>query len=128
MDEKKQNRQTPVVELGGRLWELRFGHKAMRLFCRTTKCNMSNFDESLDSYDNQILLIWCILQAQDSSVTRNDLDDWLDELLLEEVFDIVQDAIAAAMPSSAGKRLAEARAAEAGAAENPMLTTSSETA
>lgn len=127
MDEKKQERQIPTVELGGRLWELRFGHKAMRLFCRTTKCNLSTFDQALDSYDNQTLLLWCIIQVQDPAVKRDALEDWLDELLLEDVFQLIQDAIAAAMPSTAGKRLA-ALNAEGDAEENPTTETSSETA
>ena len=127
MDEKKQERQIPTVELGGRLWELRFGHKAMRLFCRTTKCNLSTFDQALDSYDNQTLLLWCIIQVQDPTVKRDELEDWLDALLLEDVFQLIQDAIAAAMPSTAGKRLAALNAEDA-AEENPTAETSSETA
>lgn len=109
--EEKQEKQTPTVELGGMLRELRFGHKAMRMFCRATKCSLSNFDAALDSYDNQILLLWCIVQAQDPAVKREDLDEWLDQLLLEDVFDMIQDAIAAAMPRTAGKRLAAAKEA-----------------
>lgn len=131
MDEKKQERQIPTVELGGRLWELRFGHKAMRLFCRTTKCNLSTFDQALDSYDNQTLLLWCIIQVQDPTVKRDELEDWLDALLLEDVFQLIQDAIAAAMPSTAGKRLAALNAedgeGEASAEANPTPRTSSET-
>lgn len=127
MDEKKQERQIPTVELGGRLWELRFGHKAMRLFCRTTKCNLSTFDQALDSYDNQTLLLWCIIQVQDPTVKRDELEDWLDALLLEDVFQLIQDAIAAAMPSTAGKRLAALNAEDA-TEENPTAETSSETA
>ena len=127
MDEKKQEKQIPTVELGGRLWELRFGHKAMRLFCRTTKCNLSTFDQALDSYDNQTLLLWCIIQVQDPTVKRDELEDWLDALLLEDVFQLIQDAIAAAMPSTAGKRLAALNAEDA-AEENPTAETSSETA
>lgn len=130
MDEKKQEKQIPTVELGGRLWELRFGHKAMRLFCRATKCNLSSFDQALDSYDNQVLLLWCIIQVQDGGVKRDDLDDWLDALLLEDVFQLIQDAIAAAMPSTAGKRLAELNADEAEGSdteENPTTETSSST-
>ena len=130
MDEKKQDRQIPTVELGGRLWEMRFGHKAMRLFCRAAKCNLSSFDQALDNYDNQVLLIWCIIQVQDGGVKRDDLDDWLDALLLEDVFQLIQDAIAAAMPSTAGKYLAESGSGEAesrDAEENPTTETSSAT-
>lgn len=119
--EERQEKQTPTVELGGRLWELRFGHKAMRMFCRAAKCSLSNFDAALDSYDNQILLLWCVVQAQDSTVKREDLDDWLDQLLLEDVFEMIQDAIAAAMPRTAGKRLAVAKDAESAATEEAVL-------
>lgn len=117
MDETQKDHQIPTVELGGRLWELRFGHKAMRMFCRLTKCTLSGFDQALDSYDNQFVLLWCILQTQDPAVKRDDLENWLDELLLEDVFTIIQDAIAAAMPSTAGKRIAEMRARDTTAGE-----------
>lgn len=131
MDEKKQEKQIPTAELGGRLWALRFGHKAMRLFCRAAKCSLSSFDQALDTYDNQILLLWCILQVQDGSVKRDELDEWLDDLLLEDVFQLIQDAIAAAMPSTAGKRLAalNAEGAEDTVPDaNPTAETSFETA
>lgn len=115
----EEKRQTPIVELGGRLWELRFGHKAMRMFCRATKCNLSTFDDALDTYDNEILLLWCILQTQDPSVKREDLDIWLDDLLLEDVFRIIQDAVGAAMPSTAGKRLQAMENAQDSADKEP---------
>ncbi len=127
MDEKKREKQIPTVELGGRLWELRFGHKAMRLFCGAVECSLSSFDLALDSYDNQTLLLWCILQVQDSSVTKEVLDDWLDALLLEDIFDLIQDAIAAAMPSTAGKKLNAMEDEDADEAENPTPETSSGT-
>ena len=122
MDEKKQEKQIPTVELGGRLWELRFTHKVMKAFSRATRCSLSDFDRAFDDYDNQVLLIWLMLTAQDPSVTRQQLDDWLDELILEDVFRIGEEAISAALPSTAGKRLAERTAAreQAEEAEDPL--------
>ena len=130
MDEKTMEHEIPTVELGGRLWELRFGHKAMRMFCRLAKCTLSGFDAALDSYDNQFVLLWCILQTQDPNLKREVLEDWLDALVLEDVFIIIQDAIAAAMPSTAGKRIKamRAEAAEnAGEGENPTTATPNDT-
>ncbi len=103
--------EPPTVELGGRLWELRFGHKAMRMFCRAAKCTLSDLEKALDTYDNEIALLWCIVSTQDPAVKREELEDWLDDMLLEDLFSLVQDCFAAALPNTYGRRLQKARAA-----------------
>lgn len=105
-------KQIPTAELGGRIWELRFGHKAMRRYCSITRCNIETFDRTLIYYDNQIKLLWSILASQDPSVTEEQLDDWLDELLLEDIMTLTGDAVEAAMPkASALMRAQEEKAA-----------------
>ena len=105
-DQKTEAPQIPTVELGGRFWEMRFSHKAMRRFCSMTKCTMTKFDDALDVYDNYAKLIWCILWAQDSSITLDQVNAWLDELpTMGDVVALVQDCIQAAMkkPEDGGK-------------------------
>ena len=121
-------KQIPTVALGGRLWEMRFGHKAMRRYCAATRCNMATFDRSLVYYENVIKLLWCILTVQDETVTETQLDDWLDELLLEDVMEMVGATVEAAMPKSTAKAsLEEEQTAAEGTAgseeENPTEKT-----
>lgn len=113
MDEKKTEHQIPTVELGGRFWEMRFSHKAMRRFCSMTKCRMSTFDDALDSYENHVKLLWCILWAQDEKVTLDQVNEWLDELqTMGEVIDLTQKCIAAAMPKRPDEEGKQAEDAE----------------
>ncbi len=121
-------KQIPTVELGGRIWELRFGHKAMRRYCGVTHCNIETFDRTLIYYDNQIKLLWSILASQDESVTEEQLDDWLDELLLEDIMVMAGDAVEAAMPKASALIKAQEEKAAALAkedAENPTPETTS---
>lgn len=96
----------PTVELGGRLWELRFGHKAMRQFCRLTKCTLNTFDTAADNYENRITLLWIIMQQADPVLKREELEKWLDDLLLEDILTLTEDTIAAAFPRVNAKRKA----------------------
>lgn len=123
-------KQIPTVELGGRIWELRFGHKAMRRYCTLTRCNIETFDRTLAYYDNQIKLLWCILATQDESVTEDQLDDWLDELVLEDVLTLGADAVEAAMPKASAMLKAQEEKAAAIAesdGENPTEENTSTT-
>lgn len=124
-------KQIPTVELGGRIWELRFGHKAMRRYCGVTRCNIETFDRTLIYYENQTKLLWSILASQDESVTEEQLDDWLDELLLEDVMTLTGDAVEAAMPKATALMKAQeekaAKLAQEGE-ENPTPETISTTA
>ena len=90
--------QVPTVELGGKFWEMRFSHKAMRRFCSMTKCRMSTFDDALDDYANYAKLFWCIIWAQDEKVTLEDVNKWLDELdSMGTIVDLATTVLAAAM-------------------------------
>ena len=131
MDEKNtQQKQIPTVELGGRVWDLRFGHKAMKRYCSMTRCNMETFDRTLIFYENQIKLLWCMISAQDPTVTEDQLDDWLDEVYVEDILGLIDDAVAAGMPKSTAMMAAQqkADAAAEGAEENPTGTTTSTSA
>ena len=122
--------QIPTVELGGKVWELKFGHKAMRQYCGRVKTTLSRFDRSLDDYDNQIKLLHIIMTQQEPGLRMEQLDEWLDEMLLEDVLDTVQQAVEAAMPKTRARlekeqAEAEAKKAEEGQGENPPEETTS---
>jgi len=89
----------PTIELGGKFWEMRFSHKAMRRFCGLTKCRMSTFDDALDDYANYPKLFWCIIWAQDESVKLEDVNKWMDEEMasMGDVVEIATTILAAAM-------------------------------
>ena len=97
----KNGENNPVVTLtlGGHEWTLRLGHKALQAFTARTRASMSRFVETLDRYDNLVLLLHCMLLTQDSTVSREQLDDWLDDADISEVFTKVGEAAEAAFPS-----------------------------
>lgn len=102
--------QIPSVELGGKYWELRFSHKAMRRFCSLAKCKMNTFDNALNDYDNYAKLIWTCIWAQDEKVTLDQVNEWLDALpTMGDVIELTQQIIAAAMkkPVEAEKQAEE---------------------
>ena len=48
------------LELGGRLWELKLTHKAMKLFTNTTRVPVTRMDEAVARYDYLVYLLFCI--------------------------------------------------------------------
>ncbi len=122
MDQGTTARQIPTVELGGRFWELRMSHRAMRRFCSLVHCKMSNFSNALDDYDNHAKLIWTTIWAQDEKVTLDDVNRWLDELpTMGDVIRLATDIITAAMPDRG--ELPEG--SEEGSDEGPLEETTS---
>lgn len=74
----------PSVQLGGRMWQMRIGHKVMQKFSALTRVSMENWEQLFRRYDMSILLLWCIISTQDPTVKREQLDDWIDELSPKE--------------------------------------------
>ncbi len=81
MDEKI----IPTVQLGGRLWQMRIGHKVLQKFSALTRVDMSRMGEILARYDMTTLLLWCIITDQDPTVKRETVDDWLNALPLNKL-------------------------------------------
>jgi len=104
----------PTIQLGGRIWQMRVGHKVLQKFSALTRVGMDGMGALLNRYDMMVLLLWCILSEQDPKLKRETLDGWLDELSVREwqaTLRQIGDAIAASFPDE------EADEAEAGAAE-----------
>lgn len=97
-----ENNTVITVQLGGRMWELKCGHKVLQMFCATTKVRMSQLTMALDRYDLLTEMLFCMIWLKDSNVTRAQLDDWLEEADFVDVVDKVTDAIIAAFPKQEG--------------------------
>ena len=95
---EKENNTAVALELGGRTWALKLGHKALQQFSAMAKIPMSRMGEALDRYDLLTVLLYCMLWVQDHTVTRAQLDDWLEDANILEVFDAVGQAASAAFP------------------------------
>ena len=83
MDEKI----LPTVQLGGRLWQVRIGHKVLQKFSALTRVGMEQMGAVINRYDMMILLLWCI--------------HWLDELPIREWQKLLRqigESIAASFP------------------------------
>lgn len=96
------NNPAVVISLGGRIWPLKLGHKVLQQFSAMSKIPMSRLGEALDRYDMITVLLYCMIWVQDHTVTRAQLDDWLDEANVLEIFEKVGEAAAAAFPESDG--------------------------
>ena len=100
MDKPEENNTLVTVALGGKLWILKLGHKALKFFTAQTKIPMSRLSDALDRYDLLCELLHAMLWVQDHTVTNAQLDDWLEETDLMEVFEKVGQAAQAAFPQS----------------------------
>ena len=96
-----EERVIPTVQLGGRMWQMRIGHKVLQKFSALTRVGMDSMGALLNRYDMTVLLLWCIISEQDPGVRRETLDDWLDELSIREwqkLMSQVGESIAASFP------------------------------
>ena len=94
-------RIVPTVQLGGRMWQMRIGHKVLQKFSALTRVGMDQMGSLLGRYDMMMLLLWCIISEQDPGVKREKLDDWLDELSIREwqkLMNQIGESIAASFP------------------------------
>ena len=100
----------PAVQLGGRMWQLRIGHKVLQKFSALTRVGMDQMGALLGRYDMTALLLWCIMSEQDKTVTREQLDDWIDALTIREwqkLLRQVGDGIAESFPDEEEEEDAE---------------------
>lgn len=91
----------PTVQLGGRLWQIRIGHKVLQKYSSLTRVGMEQMGALINRYDMMILLLWCILSEQDPALKRETLDKWLDELPIREwqrLLRQIGESIAASFP------------------------------
>ncbi len=95
-----ENNTLVTVALGGKLWILKLGHKALKFFTTQTKIPMSRLNDALDRYDLLCELLYAMLWVQDHTVTHAQLDDWMEDADLMEVFNKVGQAAQAAFPQT----------------------------
>ena len=95
--------------------ELKFSHKAMRQFCALTKVGMDEMDEAFMRYDLMATAVYCMLAAQDSSLTPNQVEDILEELPVLEVYTKAAEAVREALQGDEDGSAEENPPAAAGA-------------
>lgn len=122
VDRKNIEKLPPVVELGGRTWQLRLTHNAMMLFSSTTRCPLYQLPDQITRYDYMVLLLWLMLHEQDGQLKREKFDGWLEALgvrgVLKQFMDPITAAVTAAFPEAEEDEDAEdAEDSEAGTAD-----------
>lgn len=77
--------------------ELKFSHKAMRRFCALTKVSVPELQKAVQRYDLMATAVYCMLAAQDESLTPKQVEDMLDELPVLEVYTKAVEAVSEAL-------------------------------
>ena len=120
-DEKNVEKLPPVIELGGRSWELRMTHNVMMQYSSITRVPMDRLGDQVSRYDYMVLLLWLMLHNQDGQLKREKFERWLEDLgvkgVLVNIMPSVSDAFVAAMP--APEDADEAEAEDEGAETDP---------
>ena len=94
----------PSVTLGGRVWNLRMTHRVLMLFSSATKLSLDQLMNQIGRYDYMILLLWLMIQQEDSQLKRQTFEGWLDDLGVANIVPLltaVGEAMQAAFPDAA---------------------------
>lgn len=68
----------------------------LKRFCALTGTTLSGIGETIDSYDNLILLLWCALVQEDKDLSREKLDELLEPVKVGKIMNAVTAAVEAA--------------------------------
>ena len=117
MDDKKNERTIPAVELGGRTWFLKITHTTLERFSSVAKCSLMDFEDVLQRYDMMVLLLWLMMADGRPDVTREKVRAWLDELPVFNAMQLVAQAVGDAVAYSFPAPSEEAAPAEDEAAD-----------
>lgn len=77
--------------------ELKFSHKAMRQFCAMTRVSVPELREAVQRYDLMTTAVYCMLAAQDDSLTPGQVEDMLDKLPVLEIYAKAVEAVGEAV-------------------------------
>ena len=77
--------------------ELKFSHKAMRQFCAMTRVSVPELREAVPRYDLMTTAVYCMLAAQDDSLTPGQVEDMLDKLPVLEIYAKAVEAVGEAV-------------------------------
>jgi len=89
-----ENNDIVIIELD-RPRELKLTNRVLKRFLAKTGIRMKNFDEAVDVYENMVLLIFYMLQADDPTLTEDKVDLLLDKIPITEIITKCAAAIAA---------------------------------
>lgn len=79
--------------------ELRIGHKALKMFSALSGLPLSRLQDAINNYDKLACLYYCMLHADDGTVTVEALDDLLDRVPVKTLIIKASDALHNAFPS-----------------------------
>lgn len=101
-DRKNIEKLPPVIELGGRTWQLRLTHNVMMQYSSITRVPLDQLGNQVARYDYLVLLLWLMLHNQDSQLKREKFERWLEDLgvkgVLTQLAEPISTAFAAAFP------------------------------
>ncbi len=82
--------------------ELKLGHRALKAFCARTRLGVNEIGQVLQRYDMMALLIQVMLQCRYPDLTEDQIDEMLETLPLETVYNKASAAVMNAFPTAAG--------------------------
>nr|DAP67854.1 MAG TPA: hypothetical protein [Caudoviricetes sp.] len=77
--------------------ELKFSHKAMRQFSALTRVKIPELQEAVQRYDLMATAVYCMLAAQDESLTPEMVETMLEQVPVLEVYRKAVDAVSEAL-------------------------------
>lgn len=92
------NNDAILLELGGRTYELKCTHSVLKNFSRRTGLSMVEMTNQIMRYDVASVMMWCLMQRCDSTLTEAQADGLLDALPPQKIITLVSEAITAAFP------------------------------
>lgn len=92
----------PVIELGGRTWNLRLTHNIMMQYSSITRVPLDRLQEQIARYDYMVLMLWLMLRREDPQLKKEKFEGWLEALgvrgVLTTLLEPITQAVAAAFP------------------------------
>lgn len=92
------NNDAILLELGGRTYELKASHSVLKSFSRRTGVSMLELNARVSHYDVASVMMWCLLQRCDNTLTEEQADGLLEALSPQKIITLVFEVITAAFP------------------------------
>ncbi len=100
------NNDLILLDIGGRKRQLRFNHSALKLWAAETGKSAGEFNPRNMTPDSMELVLYCMLQTEaakrQEDVTREQVAEWMDDLILSVLYNKIVSALVASFPEPAG--------------------------
>lgn len=111
----KQNEHNDVVMIElDRPRELKLGHKALKRFSALRGCSLFDLEKEVGTYDGTAAMAYCMLTAEDPTLTVEQVDDMLEQVSPFDLIVKVNEAIVKAFPADDGSGETPPKAAGTG--------------